>query len=244
MPTGLGGEQLWISATNDNTGTSTAFDDQSGQGNDGTAVGGTTVVADTENGGSYAFDFNGSGKYIDCGNILSAPSEWSISLWVDKNGTVASNAGLAGTWHSSKGYSLVAGTSTQYPQLLQNTGPYPVGTSALADAWTHVVGLYDSTDQKVKLYENGILIDEETQPSGPIASLSNFLIGAYGNGLSANLNGRMDDIRAYTRVLSQTEITHLASSRGVLGVPSEPTTGFYNPFINKIFNNDYTRRIR
>jgi hypothetical protein len=174
---------------------------------------------------------------------LATPAEWSISLWVDKNGTVASNAGLAGRWHSSNGYALVAGNSTQYPQLLQNTGPYPVGTSALSDAWTHIVGLYDSTEQKVKLYENGILVDEETQTSGPTASAANFLIGAYAN-VSALLNGRLDDIRAYTRALSQAEITHLATSRGVEGGPSGPTTGFYNPFINKIFNNDYTRRIR
>ena len=51
MPTGLGDEQLWLSATNDNTGTSTAFNDQSGNGNNGTAIG-TTVVADTSEGGT------------------------------------------------------------------------------------------------------------------------------------------------------------------------------------------------
>ncbi|MDB4449121.1 hypothetical protein N9130_01175 [bacterium] len=53
MPTGLGDEQLWLSATNDNTGTSTAFQDQSGNGNNGTASG-TLVVADTSEGGSFA----------------------------------------------------------------------------------------------------------------------------------------------------------------------------------------------
>jgi len=67
MPTGLGDEQLWISATNDNTGTSTAFNDQSGNGNNGTASG-TLVVADSSEGGSYTFELDGIDYYIDTGS--------------------------------------------------------------------------------------------------------------------------------------------------------------------------------
>ena len=61
MPTGLGDEQLWLSATNDNTGTSTAFNDlsASSRANNGTSGSGTLVVADdTSEGGSYALSLN------------------------------------------------------------------------------------------------------------------------------------------------------------------------------------------
>ena len=53
MATGLGGEQLWLSPTVANN--VNPYDDQSGQGNNGTNNG-STVVSDTSEGGTYAFD--------------------------------------------------------------------------------------------------------------------------------------------------------------------------------------------
>ena len=61
MATGLGGEQLWLSPTVANN--VNPYDDQSGQGNNGTNNG-STVVSDTASGGSYAFDFDGVNDYV------------------------------------------------------------------------------------------------------------------------------------------------------------------------------------
>ena len=62
MPIGLGDEQLWLCPTLDNA---TPFNDQSGQGNNGTAQGGLSTVADTGSGGAYCYDFDGVDDYID-----------------------------------------------------------------------------------------------------------------------------------------------------------------------------------
>ena len=60
--------------TNDNTGTSTAYDDQSGQGNNGNNNG-STVVSDTAAGGTYSYDFiDGANDFIEnaCRSVVSA----------------------------------------------------------------------------------------------------------------------------------------------------------------------------
>ena len=60
MPTGLGDEQLWISATNDNTGTTTALNDLGAASISQYLGAGVTVAADTDEGGTYALSFDGS----------------------------------------------------------------------------------------------------------------------------------------------------------------------------------------
>jgi len=55
--------------------------------------------------------------------------------------------------------------------------------------------------------------------------------------------GMSDDARVYGRALTQAEITHLASSRGVEGSPSTPTTQ-YNAFATHAFKQLFQTRLR
>ena len=92
MPTGLGDEQLWLSATNDNTGTSTAFNDKSGNGYNGTASG-TLIVADTDQGGSYAFELGATTDNVTLpANIGIDGSSYSVSKWLNNSQTKPSGA--------------------------------------------------------------------------------------------------------------------------------------------------------
>ena len=77
MATGLGGEQLWLSPTVANN--VNPYDDQSGQGNNGTNNG-TTVVSDTSSGGTYAFDFDGVNDYIDISGFTANTSAYCCFL--------------------------------------------------------------------------------------------------------------------------------------------------------------------
>ena len=228
MPTytGLGDEKLWISATNDNTGTSTAFNDQSGEGNDGTANGGMLVVADTSEGGTYAFDFDGTDDYIDCGTStgIGQSSTFSVSGWFSAD-AFSSSAGFITAYGNVSPYIDQRGWMIRMPSsptFLTNSAKnsssfnstITSSQSLSTNTWHHIVATYDVSTDAMEMFIDGVSVATGSS-AGTISSPSvPFLIGKYDNN---EFNGKADDIRAYDRVLTQVEITHLASARGVEG---------------------------
>ncbi|MEV0253894.1 LamG-like jellyroll fold domain-containing protein [Streptomyces sp. NPDC050732] len=85
------------------------------------------------------------------------------------------------------------------------------------DGWVHVVGVYDSAGQSAKLYvtgerqgdEEGVLVKDTFQPTGPLmmGRARRHDTGEFGN----LLPGQFDDLRVYAGVLSEAEITQLAT---------------------------------
>ncbi|MEU7583922.1 LamG-like jellyroll fold domain-containing protein [Streptomyces sp. NPDC041068] len=85
------------------------------------------------------------------------------------------------------------------------------------DGWVHVVGVYDSANQSAKLYvtgerqgdEEGVLVEDTFQPTGPLmmGRARRHDTGEFGN----LLPGQFDDLRVYAGVLSEAEITQLAT---------------------------------
>jgi len=230
MPTGLGDEQLWLSATNDNTGTSTAFNDQSGQGNNGTAVG-ALVVADTSEGGSFAFDFDGFNDDIDCSNAVTLASNLlSVSTWI--NGALPTTNGVFRTLVSKGNISgetpfdlsfKGTGSSTNLRFFtfgggsIQGISSYVTAMSS--SQWHHVCGTYDN--QTFRLYVDGVEVATAAWTGGLYDNSEDIRIGSIAiNGVRQRyFDGMQDDVRIYNRVLNQAEITHLASQRGVEGPP-------------------------
>ena len=227
MPTGLGDEKLWLSATNDNTGSSTAFDDLSGNGNDGTANGGMLVVADTSEGGTYAFDFDGTNDYIDTGTGIAPTGDLSISAWVNSSSFPANSSDR----HTiiEKAYDsgdepftfVFAGTtelrSYSYDGTLHGITGYSHGMST--NAWYHVATTFDGATWK--MFVNGTQVATANDSTSLLQNALETLVGAstVSGAVSRFFDGKMDDIRLYYRALTQAEITHLASSRGVEGPP-------------------------
>ncbi|MGI5482642.1 LamG domain-containing protein [Streptomyces lavendofoliae] len=83
--------------------------------------------------------------------------------------------------------------------------------------WIHVVGVYDSANQSAKLYlagsregaEDGVFVDTVFQSDQPltVGTARRHDTGAWGN----LLRGQLDDMRVYAGVLSEAEITQLAT---------------------------------
>lgn len=247
MPTGLGDEQLWLSPTNDNTGTSTAFDDLSGNGNDGTAYG-TVVVADTSEGGTYAFDFDGVNDYIDTGSTtVHQNTVFTYAFWLDASASSSGTGGTAGSYETSGGNRgplaasisgdskltwlyMSLGGSYNPAQLLKSSGDVYDST------WRHVTCEFDGDNNEVKIYIDGSLDSSKTASVPNSVNITTSL--KFGAGSGGFTNGLMDDIRLYNRVLTQAEITHLATSRGIEGSPGDAAN--YNPFRNaKYINRTY-----
>ena len=78
MPTGLGGERLWLCPTLD----SRELLDLSGNGSHATYYGGMGTVADTSNGGTKAYSFT-SDDFIDVSGLdLGGLNKFTWSAWI------------------------------------------------------------------------------------------------------------------------------------------------------------------
>ncbi len=258
MATGLGGEQLWLSPTVANN--VNPYDDQSGQGNNGTNYG-STVVSDTASGGTYAYEFTASVQNVIKTDFdFGGKTNFSWSAWIyDDRRSNPSNAHNAYFSFSGRG-------TAQYSQdiyffSLQGEQGFQVNSGADGgnrytdglQVWKHMAVIYDGTEavasDRLKYYENGVQATPTSTFNYPTSVPTNTAspdtqIGGYA--MTANsthwFTGKQDDIRIFDRTLTQAEITHLATSRGVLGPPGGAS--FYNPFINETFENKSFRNPR
>ena len=246
-PVGLGDEKLWLCPSlNDSA------NDISGNGNDGTYNGGMGTVADTSNGGSLAYDFDGSNDFISTAFAPSTSSHdfVSYSAWIN----IANQSSQTFPILTDRNNSTTSGwinfgikvnsSSLNHTAYVPNSF-YDLSLPQSSGSWVHLVQIRDKASKQFTVYANGVLVGTSTHTGSDTHIGSTFSLGKWDDGGSGGGAALLDDVRYFERELTAAEITHLATSRGIEGGPSTPpTTGFYNPFINMIFNNDYTRRIR
>ena len=228
MPTGLGGEVMWLCPSLDDS-----PDDLSGNGNHGTYVNGTSTVADSDPSynGSRAYNFDGTDDYINVGNQNAGGDSRSWSLWFKTSSTtLGSSAGLfSQRTYTGTGMNQYLGLDSPTAYLVasldtNNAGPFNAyGTSRVDDsAWHHVIWRLDRSTNTLELYVDGAIKGSVGSITGSQTNTNDLSIGAGQNrsgAVGSFFSGRIDDIRMYNRPLEQSEITHLAFSRGVLGGP-------------------------
>ncbi len=230
MPTGLGGEQLWISPTN-RYGVS-SFNDLSDASRTTYITNGTSIVSDTIEGGSHAIQFNGTSDTTSwLVNPYAQTGTFSWSAWFNSD-TLSGTQSICGgnSWSTFNGGFLF--TSGGVVKFVLNKGVNGqssvglVGTTSLStNTWYHVCVKGDGTN--AYLYLNGSL-----EVSGAFNGFGtpwqkHFRIGTAGAGAGDSafgtnthfFDGKIDDVRVYSRGLNQSEITHLATARGVEGNP-------------------------
>jgi hypothetical protein len=85
------------------------------------------------------------------------------------------------------------------------------------NTWYHVA-IVIGTDNKVKLYVNGVLDNSSTitvlKPSNPTYTIGNHTVNPW------NFAGKIDDIRIYNRALTAAELTQLAGLKDALSTPT------------------------
>ena len=203
--------------------------DVSGNGNNGTMMNGPTVIPGVE---GQALSFNGTDQYVSVPNSSSLnPNVISVSFWV-KSAVAAQNfyaamvnKRLLGNTSPFNVWSFDTNPSgNTYDFCITNNagsgptyGQWCLSNGVLSTSWTHIVGTYDGTTQK--LYENGVLV--ASQPVN-ITLASSTLPVAIGwdnstGGVNQHFNGAIDDVRIYNRALSATEVNQLYD----LGVSSQ-----------------------
>ncbi len=189
--------------------------DESGNGNNGTLVGGTVLTTDRLGNLNSAYAFDGIGDYIDCGNAasLNITGSITISAWLfasDFNDTrgIVSKSALPPV---DDAYQLVAGPYVPSDlNFLNSDYGYLVPTLS----WVHVVSVFDSSSQTISLYTNGLLDTTISVAFNSIGtSTDNLCLGTHRPTFTPNWSwsGTLDDIGIWNRALSQTEITQIFS---------------------------------
>lgn len=190
--------------------------DTSGNGNNGTATA-VSYVAGKE--AAQAAQFNGTSSYVLIPRSIT--DDFTVAMWVKTTDT----AGTAGAqWWNGKGLvdGEVGGGGADWGTAIVD-GKFVLGVgSAGGDTtiassvnindgtWHHVAATRDNTSGAMAVYVDGVLRGSGTGPTGSRTFPASLRIGSL---QTANnfLNGTLDDVRLYDRILAANEISALVT---------------------------------
>ncbi len=199
--------------------------DESGNGNHGT-VNGAALTADRIGKANNAYKFNGAEKIVIQNTILTNDfTDQSTSVWINtKVGatTIMSDRGKNGGYPGYFWYknSLFVDSIGDWRSVSHNNNcvneSYSKSNSSVIDGnWHHLLIVWDSKNNLIKLYTDGVLTKTNT-------SINKNCYGNVGQPLTIGCfpgypgisdlsfyNGLIDDIAIYNRALSEQEITNL-----------------------------------
>jgi hypothetical protein len=206
---------IW--AMNEGTGTSIA--DSSGNGRTATLQNAGWTVR----GSSPAVGFSGANTSFAQfgGPAVNTGESHTVAAWVWLNSTggIQTIAAIDGTNISPFYLQLSGGTFRFDQRTSDSTGASLVSRTGLApsiNTWYHVVGIYNKQTGTLQLYVNGALQGTTTAGSSWTATGPTAIGRAKWNGGNVDfLNGSVDDVRFYGRVLSASEISTLAAGGSV-----------------------------
>lgn len=203
----------------------------------GSVAGGTAWVSSPAQLVGNAIGLDGTDDYVSIGSPLAAGSSYTKEAWV----YVSKNVSLPQNVISSQGSPLwigggvlVAGNTGSAPQV-SDPNPFPTST------WVHVAVSYDAGTKAMILYRNGVPVASANVTNAYVAQNNN--IGAWYNGTSyeANLGGKIDEVRIWDVVRSQSQIA--ANMTRELDATAEPSLVAYYTFNQGTTESDNTGMI-
>lgn len=196
--------------------------DGSGSANHGTATSVSYVAGKV---GSQAAQFNGTSSYVLIPRSIQ--DDFTVAMWVKTTDT----AGSAGAqWWNGKGLvdGEVGGGGADWGTAIVN-GKFVLGVGSVSGdttlassvnindgTWHHVAATRNNTSGATAVYVDGILRGSGTGPTGSRTFPSSLHIGNLQTGNNF-LNGTLDEVRLYDRILSSSEIA------GLVAAPAAPT---------------------
>ena len=192
----------------------------------GTAVGGLTYGAGKD---GNSFVFNGTNSYVSLPNSsFDFVGDFSISVWVkipsapSSGGSIFRNDNYDVT--TAYGYALYVNTSSNigfYIGATNGTSTVTSTTTLALNTWYYVTIKRDSVAKRSDLYINGVLEAQATNTNLTISYGTRAIqpaIGAYRQNnqgvlsVSNYLNGTVDELYIWDRLITTDEITELYNS--------------------------------
>lgn len=168
---------------------------------------------------SNSTSFDGTGNYyLRTSNNILLDSSQTYSVWINPNSVTGSLKGIL-TTHA---YAVTANIGINQTDAKFNISiGYTDGTREYSlkpsnytippSTWTHVVLLYDLSDNSVSFYINGEF-DRKWNLTKPVKFVSEkILVGQWSNNYTGNykFNGSLSSAKVYNRALSAAEIKSL-----------------------------------
>jgi hypothetical protein len=186
--------------------------DASGNGRDGTAVGGTYVAG--ADGQGMLFSPDPGDDYVNCGtwNPSEATGQLGVSIWLNWNGVSGQYMGLIGkrdTWAEDEMMWHVEATQSDgNVNIARNNGDWLYGYGIPQQGeWEHLAFSFDGTTGTV--YRDGEPVGSAAWSLGPDTEA--LLVFGCCDGLGNNpFNGALDEVRLYNSALTEGEVRHLA----------------------------------
>jgi hypothetical protein len=191
--------------------------DSSGSGNHGAATSLSYVMGKL---GAQAAQFNGASSSVTIPR--SVTDDFTVAMWVKTTDTAgAANA----QWWAGKGLvdGEVGGGGADWGTAIVD-GKFVLGVGStggdttLASSvnindglWHHLVATRSNTSGAIAVYVDGVPSGSGTGPTGSRTLPASLRIGSLQTGNNF-LNGTLDDVRLYDRVLSATEVAEFARS--------------------------------
>jgi len=224
-------------AFDETSGTSTS--DASGHGIAGTLNGATFAAG--KNGNAISLD--GVSAYVSLGNpvALQQTGSMTISAWINSSSFPVDDAAIVSKRNGSEiGFQLDTtvdkGPRTISFKLTNSSGGqmFRYGATALQpNTWYYVTGVYNATTQTLDVYLNGVLDNGQLQGTVTASqqnSTANVTIGRRSGNTGYEFAGRIDDVRIYSRALTQAEIqADMAAPVGAAGPTAPPAVHLDGP---------------
>ena len=190
--------------------------DDSGNGNNGT-VNGATLTSDRFGNANSAYSFNGTNNFIELVNSaqLDNMNDFSISTWYQVNNTSPQFQFLVskdlmgdppnGDWDFYINYNKVKFDIT----INTNNNSGTQNSLIQPNTWNHALITRNSSSGLINIYINGILENSFTGYIGPYSNTQKMNFGRQGSSNQHFLNGKLDDIGIWNRVLTPSEVSQL-----------------------------------
>jgi hypothetical protein len=193
----------------DGSGT-TAFD-SSGNGNDGTLIGGAQWVEGQLGG---ALEFNGQNARLDAPYIPLDSRSFTITMWVNPVLYTGEQIVFSQVQTNATNTSLhfrIYGPGSGRVRMGFYSNDLDTTTTLNENNWYHITFWYDFENQNRRIYINGVL-EAEAAATPYLGTSGNTVIGSWGT--SQWFQGIIDDVRIYTRVLTEAEILGVMAGGG------------------------------
>jgi alpha-L-arabinofuranosidase len=172
--------------------------------------------------GPSALTTDGSGDYADAGaSVVDTAQSFTVSSWVRLDQIAGYQTAVSvdgaqvsgfflGLRDDSRRFAFVK-LASDNPQA---AAPFPSATfDPVAGQWYQLTGVHDAAADTLALYVNGQLQGTTPAPSGWTAG-GNLVIGRgkYAGNQVDFVDGSIDDVRAYTRALTEPQVAQLATN--------------------------------
>jgi type II secretory pathway pseudopilin PulG len=178
-----------------------------------------------------ALTFDGINDYVTLpiGSVINSLTNCTIATWVNWSGSGSSWQRILDFGTGTTFYMFLTpnnGTTGSMRFAITNSGTggedqtTVAGSSPLATGWHHIAVTIDATNHIHTIYLDGALVAQKTSAThkpSDLGTTTNNYLGRSQFSTDPYFNGKLDDVRIYSRVLTAAEILQLANTLKYMG---------------------------